>query len=243
MPERDAFEARLETAVRSFAERADTHVDAMAVAERAIRRRGGVIGWLGRTVPVPIAILLLLALLGIGTWTAAVGGFLQSHSWTAPAPAPTSTPTPTPTITPSPSASETSVGSVHVGGTSSLVVVSAGETTQAGDVSQVRGIVITTTEAIDDQWASGTGTFHLSLDASAGLGFEWGTARIENADGAWDGPCSGASWSNGQQSDVSCWLAGSGSYEGFTYYWHGRNAGLAGVIDGTILPAPAPSPQ
>ncbi len=243
MPERDAFEVRLEAAVRSFAGRGDTHVDALAVAERAIRRRGGLTGWLGRTVPVPIAILLLLALLGFGTWTAAVGGFLRFNAWTAPAPAPTSTPTPTPGATPSPAALIPPAGSSSVVGTTALVVVSSGETTQTADVSRTRGIVITSTEVTDDRRASGAGTFHLNIDASGDLGFEWGTARIENANGAWEGSCSGASWSDREASDMTCWLAGSGGYEGFTYYWHGRNTGTGGVINGLILPAPAPSPQ
>ncbi len=241
MPERDAFEVRLEAAVRSFAERADAHVDAMAVAERAIRRRHGGFGWLGRTVPVPIAVLLLLALLALGTWSAAVGGLLQFRSWTAPAPAPTSTPPPR--VTPSPGASISSVGSSYVVGTASLVVVNAGEATQSADVSQVRGIVITTAQVADDPRATGSGTFQLNVDAMGGLGFEWGTVRIENANGAWEGSCSGASWSDSAVSDITCWLTGSGGYQGLTYYWHGRNAGAAGSIDGTIVPAPGPSAQ
>jgi hypothetical protein len=64
MPELQPFEARLTVAVRSFADRADTRVDATAVAERSIRHRpSGGAGWLRRTVSVPVWILLVIALL------------------------------------------------------------------------------------------------------------------------------------------------------------------------------------
>jgi hypothetical protein len=64
MPELQPFEARLAVAVRSFADRADTRVDATAVAERSMRNRPSAgAGWLRRTVSVPVWILLAIALL------------------------------------------------------------------------------------------------------------------------------------------------------------------------------------
>ena len=237
MPELDPFDVQLGIAVRSFADRARTDVDAMAVATRAIRRRRGIVDWLGRTVPVPVSVIVLVALLLVPlawSWRSS----LPSNGGIGLTPTPVPTPSPTPGLTPTPGPTH----SANVSGTAQLVVESAGASELVGDETQIRGIVITVSNAVDDPRASGSGTFHLSVDATGSLGFEWGTFRLENAAGAWEGACSGASWNDGNASDVACWLTGSGAYEGLTYYWHGTNAGLAGNVVGTIVPAPVPSP-
>lgn len=237
MPELDPFEVRLGMAVRSFADRATTDVDAMAVAARAIRRRRGIVGWLGRTVPVPVSMIVLLALLAVPlAWSWRSG--LPSNGGIGLSPTPLSTTSPA--ASPTPSAGPTHAA--NVSGTASIVVESAGTSERVGGVTQIRGIVITIANAVDDPRASGSGTFHLSVDANGPLGFEWGTLRLENAAGAWQGTCSGATWNDGDASDVACWLTGSGPYEGLTYYWHGLNSGTSAVVAGTIVPAPIPSP-
>jgi hypothetical protein len=78
MPELDPFDARLTAAVHAFANRAETGVDATAVAERTIRfRPQRTFAWLAAPLPVPawiilVAGLLLAALLGAtmigGAW-------------------------------------------------------------------------------------------------------------------------------------------------------------------------------
>jgi hypothetical protein len=73
MPELDPFDARLTTAVRAFADRAETGVDAVAVAGRAMgRRRAGAFAWLGHPLPVPAWIVLLVGLLLAGLFGSAV---------------------------------------------------------------------------------------------------------------------------------------------------------------------------
>ncbi len=42
--------------------------------------------------------------------------------------------------------------------------------------------------------------------------------KVENKDGSWDGPCTGAAWNEGDGIAWSCWLTGSGAYDGYTYY-------------------------
>lgn len=81
MPELQHFEVRLSTAVRSFADRAETSVDATAVAERAIRRRPSAgVGWLERTVSVPVWILLIVLLLALFAVALQVGSVWDVRS-------------------------------------------------------------------------------------------------------------------------------------------------------------------
>jgi outer membrane lipoprotein-sorting protein len=98
MPELDPFDARLTAAVHAFANRAETGVDATAVAERTIRfRPRGTFAWLAAPLPVPawiilVAGLLLAALLGAtmigGAWRDDRLSIVPSQS---PSPATTAT--------------------------------------------------------------------------------------------------------------------------------------------------------
>lgn len=107
MPELDPFDVRLTAAVRAFADRAETSVDATAVAKRTIgqrRRPAGALGWLSSPLPVPAGIVLLLglllaALLGV---TMVGGAWRDDRSSVVPpsTPSPSSIAAPSPTAAP-----------------------------------------------------------------------------------------------------------------------------------------------
>lgn len=152
-------------------------------------------------------------------------------------PDPTGTPVATPTAAPS-------VGPMdpaYVTGTGTLSQTSPGTTTPDGDCTRIDGVVGESTGTNTDPRAAGATSFTISGLDCGGVGFEWGTMRQTNADGAWEGMCTGGMWANENNSNISCWLVGSGAYKGLTYYMHGRNVGLSVEVDGVILPAPPPT--
>lgn len=96
--------------------------------------------------------------------------------------------------------------------------------TKVGDVDQYRGGIESFTDRMNDPRVDGSVTFEFAIDAYGVPGTEWGTMTVENKDGSWEGRCSGAHWRQGIDPETqdgvasSCWLAGSGDYEGYTYY-------------------------
>lgn len=257
MPELGPFDARLEHAVHAFADRAQTSVDAAAVAGRAIgHRRTGPWAVLTRAVPVPVPLLALAALvLAFTGWSLAGGGPFPVRIWLGPVATPTAPPTssPTPSPTPRPTPTIAPDAPAYVTGTGTSTEQSAGSTTVDDDgIAHTSGVVIEVVTEMDDPRVTGTGTFRLSSDATGQLGFAWGTFRLDAAGGVWEGTCSGATWDGpvAYSQDVagatqSCWLQGSGSHAGLTFYLRYRFARQALWVPdellGTILPAEAPS--
>ncbi len=238
MSELDRLDARLTAAVRGFADGARTDVDAVAIATRAARpRRTGALGWLDRTVPVPVALLLLVGLLVLLTVSLAVGGWLPSR-WSLVPIGPT-TPTAAATIEPLPTAD--ALGRVHVTGTESLVLTTAPTSIPDIDATHILGGIVTITTIANDPRASGTGTFAFSVDANGDIGREWGTYRLATADGAWEGPCTGATWDGGNAALGQCVLVGTGAFAGYTYLrgysWTPGQVWVEGII--YLGPAPA----
>jgi hypothetical protein len=86
---------------------------------------------------------------------------------------------------------------------------------------------------------------HVSAAGStaAGVGFHWGTLRITNADGAWEGSWSGAYWDGPEsETDNWSWMIGSGAYEGLTLSLHFRGHAIQPAdLEGVILAAPPPT--
>ncbi len=229
MPRPDPFESRLASAVRLFANDADARVDAVAMTERARRlNRSRDVSWL-RRIGFAAAAAALVAVAAMG-WEV-----FQQRTVVGPTPTRTPAPTMTPTPLATPTAEVLAGGWVLVSGTHSSAVSSAGTTDAGGRTS---GIVITASDRTDHPRATGAGTLRLSADTSGDLSVEWGTYRLENADGAWEGRCRGSSWSGGR--DLMCWLAGSGGYAGFTYSFYLRTDGAAGQIVGSIYPGSPP---
>lgn len=236
MPELDPFDARLEHAVHAFADRAQTSVDAAAVAGRAIgRRRTGVWAVLGHSVPVAVSVLVLSALLlAILAWSLQAGAPWDGRNSAVP---PT---TATPTIaavTPTPGHSPDGQGDEVVEGTESIVLTTQYTEKQVGAVQQLRGGVVTTTAVMNDPRASGTGTWRVSVDAYTAVGPDWGTYRLENAEGAWEGTCSGGTWGAGDGAMRTCWLTGSGAFVGYSYFLYATWASPGpGRVQGVIYP-------
>lgn len=244
MAELDPFELRLTRAIRSVADRADTRVDAIAVATEAIGRRRprpAILAW--RRLPAPALILLLLALsLALFGLSSMIGAMRDRSMLVVPPPTQPALATGAlaPTATPLPS--DGGRGARNVAGTGSFAIVDPGTTVRGGDGTQVRGFVATSTDAMSDPRASGTGTLRLSIDTFGAVGREWGTYQLATAKGAWLGSVSGAAWGDGNESDVAGYLVGSGVYAGLTYYIHVRSTSFSTDIDGIIYPGSPPGP-
>jgi hypothetical protein len=254
MPELEPFDSRLTAAVHVFADRAQTSVDAAAVAERASRaRRAGRLSWLGAVVPVPVPVVIVVALLVTAlSLTLGVGALRNDHALVIPVPTPSpsaATPAATEPASPSPDAAHDGRADEVVTGIVILTVGIPYPQTQAGVVSHVRDGVITMTMQVSDPRVGGTGTWHVSADLGPTAGPEWGPYRLENAEGAWDGTCSGTAWNSdgggdrGEGAAWSCWLTGSGAYDGYTTYLSATwSVPGPGDVRGVIYPAPPPAP-
>jgi hypothetical protein len=196
-----------------------------------------------RTIVRSIAVLAFTAGLvvacGAAVPTPAATPALTPAAATAtPAPPdPTGTPVATPTAAPS-------VGPMdpaYVTGTGTLSQTNPGTTTPDGDCTRTDGVVVESTGTNDDPRAAGAARVTISVIACGGVGFQWGRMVQTTADGAWEGTCTGAMWADGSESSLSCWLVGSGAYNGLTYNMHSRNVDLSVVVDGVILPAAPPT--
>lgn len=150
----------------------------------------------------------------------------------AVSPSPVVTPSPTAAATPTPVPTTDGQGDEYVTGTLSLTLTTAPSETKVGDVTQLRGGVVTIDTSMNDPRVSGTGTFAFSADTYTKVGSEWGTFRLENAGGTWEGQCSGGAWDLGNATMWSCWLLGSGAYHGYTSYLQ-----FVGSEDGTVPPS------
>jgi len=247
MAELDPLDTRLSTAVRAFADRAQTSVDAADVAERAKGLRpAGRLAWLGTAVAVPVSLLILLALLVLAlALTLGVGagrgnpGFLAPIAPTAPATA-TQAALATPSASPDPASD--GIGDEVVTGTDrgpSLAGPAPSFTVVRG-VTQVRDVPYENTATMSDPRVSGTGTWILNYDDHGTTGPAWGAYRLENAGGTWEGSCSGGLTQDGLAR--SCWLTGKGAYDGYFYYLTETLEQGAGDIRGVITPGPPGTP-
>jgi hypothetical protein len=123
---------------------------------------------------------------------------------------------------------------------------SEGTTTVEGGLTRVDGVVLHKIGiALSDPRVTGMGTLRLNAVGSTvkGVGFQWGTLRIENAGGAWEGSWTGAYWDHLQsETNGAAWMVGSGAYEGLTFYLNIRgHADQPADLEGVILPAPPPA--
>ena len=250
MPEVEPFEARLAAAVHAFADRAETKVDAMEVAERVVgRRRVGTFAWLGRPLPVAASVLVTLAPAAraprlVRPGGRSVGPALVRRAAAGPDRDPHG----------GPDGSRDSDHDAHAranhrrGGPRARhrdrgrLGADLRDVGAACDgVTQMRGVVATTVDTMNDPRVTGTGVIHGENDSYGSVGPQWGTYRLENADGAWEGTWTGALWGDGMVSDVTAWLVGSGAYEGYTYYFHARGVTTM-KVEGIVFPGSPPAP-
>jgi hypothetical protein len=191
MPELEPFGARLEAAVHGFADRAQTSVDAAATAEWAMHHRHrGRLAWLGIAVPIPISILVVMVLLVLAL-AASLGVGAPKLGQDAALPIVGVSPAATSAAPPTTDPALDGEGDEVVSGTLTLALTTPYTETRAGDVTRLRDGVITVTARMSDPRVSGTGTWRVSADLSPATGPRWGPYRLDNADGAWVGTCSG----------------------------------------------------
>jgi hypothetical protein len=190
-------------------------------------------------------ITVLPALAGLVLAGCAAAGAASPQAASPAAPEATPVPTPvdiTPKNTPTPMPMTDGEGNEVVTGYVTDVFQTTLETnTIVGDVRQVRGGVVTGQHTANDVRATGTTEFAFSADWYGTSGPVWGTATLTTADGAWSGPCAGGTMADGTLGTFSCWLAGSGPYEGWTYYQlNSPGGGVTATSEGIIFQGAAP---
>jgi hypothetical protein len=77
--------------------------------------------------------------------------------------------------------------------------------------------------------------------AGAGAGVQWGTVRLENSGGAWEGSLSGV-YSSDRGDIIAIWYKGTGGYAGLSYFELLTGTG-PWTIQGQIQPGDPPNPE
>ena len=193
--------------------------------------------------------LLVSPALAAALVTACGGGVMPTESPTAPATAtlaPTATPAPTPTPRPTPVPIAYGAATV-VSGTESCTFEKEGTTTLVGETYQYRGAILKCTDTSNDPRVSGPVTYTWEYDGWAqGTHVQWGTGRLENAGGAWDGTMTG-SYSLPRGDMLLFWFKGSGGYEGLSYAMWAvlppAEVAWTYEVDGIIFPGSPPAPK
>ncbi len=154
-------------------------------------------------------------------------------------------PSPDPALVPAaeaPSPSPSSEPAVRVEGWSQLTQTEAGVEDHSGPVGRLRGLELRTRDAMSDPRVSGVG--HVIIDADdygAEIGPEWGTLRLENDEGAWQGPVSG--FHSSADSHMAGWLQGEGAYAGLSYSYEtvlDHSGSASAVVTGVVYPGDPP---
>jgi hypothetical protein len=143
-----------------------------------------------------------------------------------------------------PSPSPSSDPAVRVEGETIVGLSKPGTWDYSGPVPRLQGLELSTYDVMSDSRVSGTGHGIIDADDYGDIGPEWGTFRLENDEGAWEGPMSG--FNMGPDTHMTAWLEGEGAYTGLTYYYEivVSNSGLPlnGPVQGSIYPgAPPPT--
>jgi hypothetical protein len=151
----------------------------------------------------------------------------------------------------SPSPAPTTSGPINYGpvtvvtGTATCPTADPGPSTTDGNgVQHFRGGTFACALTTDDARVSGTDTESWNADGwgtqSDGALVQWGTARLENADGAWDGTFAGV-YSPGRGDIIVSWYKGTGGYAGLSYFEQYSGKG-PWEIQGQIFPGDPPTP-
>jgi hypothetical protein len=209
MHEDGEFEGRVAGAVRSFADSADTRVDAVAVAMVAMQSRRP---WAARvlrpTGPWRVAMALAI-LLTVSAGTTALVGAAVGWFGEAPMPAPIVATTPAPTPTP--------VADGYVTGTWTFDGTTTIQPTAGHTFVNAIGL------ATNDARVNGDATFDAGqvfpgASWMPATGYTWAVMTIRNSGGSWSGRCKGASWGSASTVLVSCELNGADGYAGNGFF-------------------------
>ena len=141
-----------------------------------------------------------------------------------------------------PGAEEPNRAPAHFEQTVRVRLDQAGVPTEVDGVSQLHGVVTSYLAQIgSDSRVTGIGTFTFDgAEYLAGVGPVWGTFRLQNEDGAWEGPFSGMA--RPDQTRLSGWLVGEGAYESMSQYRDMiiDHRTTEAVITGLIIPGDPP---
>jgi hypothetical protein len=155
---------------------------------------------------------------------------------------------------PTPAPPSTSAATMTpIKGTSTSVSGDPGTVTTGADgVQHARGGTFMFRDATSDPRVSGTATATWNEDSwttanpSRAAAVQWGTERIENAGGAWEGKATGV-YSSDRGDIVATWYRGTGGYAGLGYFRLRTSAELvAGItrswkVRGLVFPGDPPS--
>ena len=111
----------------------------------------------------------------------------------------------------------------------------------------VRDLAIECVDRTNDPRVSGTATGIWSMDGwgnpnqGVGAGVQWGTLRLVNEDGAWEGKLSGVAVLPEPGDTIVIWYTGAGGYAGLTYFQLITGHGPTWEIHGQIYPGDPPT--
>jgi hypothetical protein len=205
-----------------------------------------------RLIPVLALAGLLAAACGAATATQTPTSVPTAFPSAAPTAPPLATPeqitAPPATAPPTPMPTTDGQGDEVVRGEMTLNALTTDFViTKVGDVSQYRGGVLSFEDATNDPRVNGTVTFEFGIDVYTTAGSQWGKVKIENEKGAWTGTCTGGTWGQELRGLAwSCWLTGSGAYDGYSYYRQISKEPVPGdapaTVVGVVYPGPIPTP-
>ncbi|MCU0506631.1 MAG: hypothetical protein MUE82_12860, partial [Chloroflexi bacterium] len=123
------------------------------------------------------------------------------------------------------------------------------ETVTEDGTKQSRGWILTCTDTSNDPRVTGPVTYSWNYDMwGGGMEFahvQWGSGRLENAGGAWDGTLTG-SFSTKNGDVILFWFEGTGGYEGLSYAMWAvlptAEAGWTYPVKGLVFPGSPPAP-
>ena len=154
--------------------------------------------------------------------------------------APVATAPPSPTALPAPTAA---AKVTPVSGTGTCPTADLGKsTTDAKELTHYRGGTFTCSLTTTDPRVTGTETASWNMDqwgtAASGARVQWGTRRMENDGGTWEGTGSGV-YSSDRGDIIVSWYRGTGGYAGLGYFelWTGKDPW---TIRGQVFPGDPP---
>jgi hypothetical protein len=163
--------------------------------------------------------------------------------------------TPTPTATastaaaPSSTPAPVSFGPVTVvSGTSDCADPNPTWTTDQDGTLHARNQPVECTDKTNDPRVNGSHIANWNMDVwgditqSTAAGVQWGTVRIENTGGTWEGRFSGVASLPQPGDTIAEWYRGTGDYEGLTYFESVTGVCCTYVIRGQIFPGDPPTP-
>jgi len=110
-------------------------------------------------------------------------------------------------------------------------------------VGHGRDIPMACDETANDPRVSGREELTFNYDAFGDggriLAVQWGTGRLENDGGAWQGRWTGVIFP-GLRDDITLWYAGSGTYQGLIYYAHVTGSVGSYTVEGLIFEGSLP---